>query len=294
MRIAVAGSAGLIGSALVDTLRGSGHTVIRLVRRQVRADDEHYWDPETCGVDPHTLTGVEALVGLGGVGIGDHRWSGRFKQEIRDSRITPTEVLAEAAATAGVPLFVSASATGFYGDTGSHAAVETDPAGSGSLSEVVRDWEDAATSGAGPGVNVALLRTAPVIAERGGLLGRLKPLFRMGLGATFGDGDQYFSWITLPDEVSAIVTIIENNISGPVNLCAPNPVRFTDFAKALGSALHRPARLVVPGFVVRKLGGEMAEEMILHSQRVVPQVLTDTGFAFTHPDIESALEYASA
>lgn len=133
-----------------------------------------------------------------------------------------------------------------------------------------------------------------MIAERGGLLGRLKPLFRMGLGATFGDGDQYFSWITLPDEVSAIVTIIENNISGPVNLCAPNPVRFTDFAKALGSALHRPARLVVPGFVVRKLGGEMAEEMILHSQRVVPQVLTDTGFAFTHPDIESALEYASA
>ena len=139
-----------------------------------------------------------------------------------------------------------------------------------------------------------IVAIVPWIAERGGLLGRLKPLFRMGLGATFGDGDQYFSWITLPDEVSAIVTIIENNISGPVNLCAPNPVRFTDFAKALGSALHRPARLVVPDFVVRRLGGEMAEEMILHSQRVVPQVLTDTGFAFTHPDIESALEYASA
>ena len=299
MRIAVAGSAGLIGSALVDTLRGSGHTVIRLVRRQVRADDEHYWDPETFGVDPRTLDGVGAVVGLGGVGIGDHRWSGRFKQEIRDSRITPTEVLAEAVAEAGVPVFVSASATGYYGDTGAHAAVETDPAGTGFLADVVRDWEDATTSAAEAGATVTLLRTAPVISCRGGLIGKLTPLFRMGLGATFGAGDQYFSWITLPDEVAAIVTILENSltdneITGPVNLCAPNPVRFTDFAKALGSALHRPARLVVPDFVVRKLGGEMAEEMILHSQRVVPRVLTDAGFTFAHPDIDSALEYASA
>jgi len=293
MRIAVAGSAGLIGSALVDTLRGSGHTVTRLVRRQAREADEHHWDPETFGVDPQALTGVEAVIGLGGVGIGDHRWSGRFKQEIRDCRITPTEVLAEAVATAGVPRFINASATGYYGDTGSRAAVETDQAGTGFLAEVVRDWEDAATSATGS-AGVTLLRTAPVLSARGGLLGRLKPLFRMGLGATVGGGDQYFSWITLPDEIAAIVTILENNITGPVNLCAPNPVRFTVFAKALGSALHRPARLAVPGFVVRGLGGEMAEEMILYSQRVVPQVLTNSGFTFAHPDIDAALEYAGA
>ncbi|MDL9937348.1 TIGR01777 family oxidoreductase [Gordonia sp. ABSL1-1] len=294
MHVAVAGSQGLIGSALVTSLRSAGHTVSRLVRREALDDDEFSWDPETFGVPPESLSGVDAVIGLGGVGVGDRRWSGRFKQELRDSRITPTEVLAEAVRAAGVATFISASATGFYGDTGDHAATEQDPAGDGFLPDLVTDWEAAATANTGPKTRVVLLRTAPVLSPTGGLLAKLRPIFRLGLGGAIGDGRQFFSWITLVDEVRAITFLLESDIAGPVNLSAPEPVRFGEFATALGHAVHRPTVLSVPGFVARTAGGEMAEEMILASQRVMPEVLTQHGFHFTHPDLEAALEYSCA
>ncbi|MDH3007903.1 TIGR01777 family oxidoreductase [Gordonia alkanivorans] len=294
MRIAVAGSQGLIGNALVNSLRAAGHTVIRLVRREALADDEFSWDPETIGMPPESLEGVDAVVSLGGVGVGNGRWTGRFKQELRDSRITPTEVLAEAVRDLGIPTFISASATGFYGDTGTRAAVETDGPGKGFLAELVVDWEKAATTNAGPDTRVVLLRTAPVLSSQGGLLGKLRPLFKLGLGGPIGNGKQYFSWISLIDEVRAIEFLLDSpDIAGPVNLSAPGSLPFGEFCKALGKAVHRLAVMQVPEFVARRVGGEMAEEMILFSQRVEPRVLTDHGFTFNHPEIREALTYAT-
>ncbi|MGV9710257.1 TIGR01777 family oxidoreductase [Gordonia sp. NPDC003424] len=294
MRVVVAGSQGLIGSALVPALRGAGHDVVRLVRREALSDDEFSWDPETFGVPDEALEGADAVVALGGVGVGNQRWTGRFKQELRDSRITPTVVLAEGVARAGVPIFLSASATGFYGDTGTHAATESDSAGAGFLAGLVTDWERAATENAGGKTRVALLRTAPVLSRKGGLLAKLRPVFWLGAGGSIGNGKQFFSWITLPDEVRAIAYLLESDIDGPVNLSSPGALPFGEFASALGRSMHRPTILSVPGVVAKTLGGEMAEEMILFSQRVAPSVLTEHGFTFDHQSINDALDYINA
>ncbi|MGV9480785.1 TIGR01777 family oxidoreductase [Gordonia aichiensis] len=293
MLIAVAGSHGLIGSTLVTSLTDAGHTVRRLVRHEPLSDDEFGWDPETLGVPTEALDGVDAVVSLGGVGVGNQRWTGRFKQELRDSRITPTEVIAEAARTAGVPTFISASASGYYGDTGQHAATESDGPGHGFLADLVVDWENAATQNAGADTRVVLLRTAPVLSPSGGLLAQLRPIFKLGLGGTIGSGRQYFSWITLVDEIRAIEFLLTSAISGPVNLAAPGAVPFAEFVSAFGHAVHRPTFARVPGFAAKFVGGEMAEEMILFSQRVAPGVLSDNDFTFTHPDVESGLAYAN-
>ncbi|SKZ41829.1 putative nucleoside-diphosphate sugar epimerase [Mycobacteroides abscessus subsp. abscessus] len=233
------------------------------------------------------------MVSLGGVGVGNQLWTGRFKQELRDTRITPTEVIAEAVRKAGVPTFLSASASGYYGDTGEHAAIESDGPGSGFLADLVVDWEDAAVRNAGENTRVVLLRTAPVLSGSGGLLAKLRPLFKLGLGGTIGSGRQYFSWITLVDEIRAIEFLLSSTISGPVNLAAPDAVPFADFVSAFGRAVHRPTIARVPGFAAKFVGGEMAQEMILFSQRVAPGVLTDNDFTFTHPDIDSGLAHAN-
>lgn len=293
MLVAVAGSQGLIGSALIAALESAGHTVRRLVRREAVEPGEFSWDPETFGVPDDALVGVDAVVSLGGVGVGNRRWSGRFKQELRDSRITPTEVIAEAVRAAGIPTLVSASATGYYGDTGSRVVTEADGPGSGFLAELTIDWEAAATANVGPDTRVALLRTAPVLAPRGGLLAKLRPLFTLGLGGTIGNGRQYFSWISLVDEIRAIQFVLDSQISGPVNLCAPAAIPFATFVDALGRSVHRPTLAGVPAFVARAAGGEMVEEMVLYSQRVAPGVLTDNDFDFTHPTIAQALDYAN-
>ncbi|MGV9671998.1 MULTISPECIES: TIGR01777 family oxidoreductase [unclassified Gordonia (in: high G+C Gram-positive bacteria)] len=293
MRIALAGASGLIGSALAPALESAGHTVRRLVRREASEPGEFSWDPESFGVPDEALDGVDAVISLGGVGIGNGRWSGRFKQELRDSRITPTQVIAEAVRDAGVPTLISASATGFYGDTGDRVVTEADDAGSGFLAELTTDWEKAATDNVGTDTRLALLRTAPVLARNGGILSRLRPLFKLGLGGTIGNGRQYFSWISLLDEVRAITFVLESQISGPVNLCAPSAVHFATFVDALGSSVHRPTLFAVPAFAARAVGGEMIEEMVLASQRVAPAVLTDHDFEFTHPTIAAALDYAN-
>lgn len=293
MRIAVAGSHGLIGSALVDSLTRSGHRVLRLVRDPAGPGDQVRWDPETIGVPPGALDGVDAVVGLGGAGLADRRWSGWVKQRLRDSRITPTAVLAEAVDQAGVPVFVSASATGFYGDTGEQAVDESSPAGAGFLADLAADWE-AATAPAQT-ARVVALRTAPVLSRTGGLLGRLRPIYRIGAGGVIGDGQQFFSWISLPDAVAAITHVLfDAQIAGPVNLAAPQPVRYADFSAQLARQVSRPSWLRVPARVAKAVGGELVEELILTSSRVEPTVLTSTGFVFAHPTLPAAMEYARA
>ncbi|GAA3963675.1 TIGR01777 family oxidoreductase [Gordonia caeni] len=292
MRIAVAGSHGLIGSALTSALERHGHQVVRLVREPVTGDGQVRWDPESFGVPPGSLTGVDAVVGLGGVNIGGRRWSGAYKQQLRDSRVTPTQVLAEAVHTAGVPVFVSASGTSYYGDTGEVAVTEDSPAGEGFLAGLAVDWE-AATAAAEDGARVVRLRTAPVLSRQGGVLGRLRPIYRLGIGGPIGDGQQFFSWITLPDVVRAIRHVIDDtDITGPVNLSAPQQVRYGDFSDQLARRLHRRSLLKVPAAVARAAGGELVEELILASSRVEPKALTDNGFVFAHPTLPAALEYA--
>ena len=291
MRIVVAGASGLIGSALVPALRAQGHEVLQLVRRTPRDADELQWDPAAGSIDDDALAGADAVVNLGGVGIGDRRWSGSYKQQVRDSRMAPTEVLADAVTRARVPSLLSASAVGYYGDTGSAEITETAPAGSGFLAQVCTDWE-AATAAAANG-RVVLLRTGLVLAPNGGLLGKLKPLYRLGLGGRLGDGQQYYPWISLADEVGAIKFLLEHpEVSGPVNLTGPAPVTNSEFNRALGSALHRPTPWVVPGFAIRALIGEFGQEGVLAGQRAVPAVLQEAGYVFHHSTVDAAMSAA--
>jgi uncharacterized protein (TIGR01777 family) len=293
MRIVVAGSSGLIGSALVAALRSRDHEVLRLVRREPAGPDERQWDPAAGTIGGGALDGASAVVNLCGVGIGDKRWSGAYKQLIRDSRMAPTDVLARAVVAQKVPALINASAVGYYGDTGDHQVDESAPAGTGFLAEVCRDWEAATIPADNGGVRVAMLRTGLVLSPAGGLLGRLKPLYSLGLGGRLGNGRQYFPWISLHDEVAAIAFVVANEqVSGPVNLTGPTPVTNAEFNTALGSALRRPAPWVVPGFAVTALIGEFGQEGVLSGQRAVPAALSEHGFEFTHPTVAQALHAA--
>lgn len=290
MRVLVAGSSGLIGSALVPRLRTAGHDVVRLVRRPVRAADERSWDPPADRIDEGAFDGVDAVVNLCGVPLGAGRWSGERKQLITDSRIESTEVLAEAVAGHGVSVLVNASGIHYYGDAREREVDESAPAGSGFLAELCTSWEAACAPAARAGARVVLLRTAPVLSRQGGLLAPLKPLFRLGLGGRLGDGRQYLPWISLDDHVDAVRFVLENpDVSGPVNLVAPQPVTNADFTRALGRALRRPAPWWVPRPALRAVLGEAADEMILTGPRAVPRRLLDAGFTFRHTDLDDAL-----
>ncbi|SHK27046.1 hypothetical protein SAMN05443637_104165 [Pseudonocardia thermophila] len=293
MRVVVAGSSGLIGTAVVAHLRSAGHEVLRLVRRTPAAPDERSWDPPAGRIDEGTFDGVGAVLGLGGAGIGDRPWSGARKQVLRDSRIGATEVLAAAVAEHRVPTFVSASAVGFYGDAGPDEIDESAPQGSGFLAELVRDWEAATRAAADAGARVVTLRTGLVLSRRGGLMGRLRPLFRLALGGWIGSGQQYWPWVSLDDVVGATRFVVEHDeISGPVNVTGPTPVTNAEFTRALAAALHRPAPVPVPEALVRLLPGGMGEEMLLHSQRAVPAKLLAAGYEFRHRTLDDALAAA--
>ena len=291
MRVMVAGSSGLIGTSLVPHLRHSGHEVLRLVRRAPRAPDERGWDPPAGRLQDGALDGVDAVVNLCGVGL-DRPWSGARKQAIRDSRVEPTEVLAAAVAAHRVPTLLNASGVNYYGDTGDREADETAPPGRGFLAEVCQDWE-ATTAAAQATSRVVLLRTGPVLSPSGGLLGRLRPLFRLMLGGRLGSGQQYLSWISLDDEVGAIAFLLEHpEVSGPVNLVGPKPVTNQQFTEALARALGRPAPFAVPAGVLTALLGEAAEEMLLGGPRAIPAVLLRHGYRFDHHTIDEALAAA--
>ncbi|WP_102142643.1 TIGR01777 family oxidoreductase [Mycobacterium hubeiense] len=293
--IAVAGSSGLIGSALVYALRATNRRALRIVRRPPSTADEVFWNPDTGEFDADVLRGVDAVVNLCGVNVGQKRWSGAFKQSLRDSRIDPTEVLAEAVVEAGVPVLVNASAVGYYGDTRDRTADESAPPGEGFLAQLCQDWEAATAPAINDGARVVLARTGLVLSPSGGILSRLRPLFSLGLGARLGNGRQYMSWITLEDEVRALLFAIDNDaLSGPVNFTGPAPVTNAEFTAALGRAVNRPTPLMVPGFALRTLLGEFADEGLLGGQRAIPAALERAGFQFRHNTIGEALAFATS
>jgi uncharacterized protein (TIGR01777 family) len=293
MRVVVAGSSGLIGSALAEALCRDGQDVARLVRRHPSGADEFEWNPQAGTLDATALRGADAVVNLCGAGIGDRRWSGAYKQALRDSRLTTTDVLAHAVVDAGVPVLVNGSAVGYYGDTGDRIVDERSPTGGGFLAQLCRDWEAATAPARDAGVRVVSLRTATVLSPTGGMLGRLRPLYSVGLGGRLGSGRQYMSWVSLEDEVAAIEFVLERDgVHGPVNVCAPEPVTNAAFNSAMGRAVHRPAPWVVPGFAVSALIGEFAREAVLIGQRAVPTALEHAGFTFRHATVDAALGYA--
>jgi uncharacterized protein len=297
MKVAVTGSSGLIGTALVASLRGDGHEVIRLVRRPPRAAGEVRWDPRAAdaGLDGSSpaLDGLAACVHLAGAGVADRRWTARYKAEIRASRVLGTRALAGALAKLSPPpvTLVAASAIGWYGDTGGREVDETAQAGQAFLARLVRDWEAAAGPAADAGIRVVHVRSGLVITPRGGLLARLLPLARLGLCPRFGSGRQVMSWISLSDEIAAIRFLLDRkDVSGPVNLTAPVPATNAEFTAALEAAVGRRhlSFLRVPAAVLRLALGEAAVEL-LTSARVLPMRLQEAGYPFRYPALPAAL-----
>ena len=294
MRIAVTGSSGLIGSALVPHLRAAGHEVQRVVRRAAAAPDEITWDPAKGTIDLAALNGVDGVVHLAGAGVGDHRWSDDYKREILDSRIDSTNTIVRAMQQVEhrPRVLVSASAIGWYGDTGDRIVDETAPAGTGFLADVVRAWEGASQVAVASGIRVVNPRTGLVVAKSGGAWARMFPLFKLGLGGKLGNGKQYWSWISLRDEVCALQFLLEqDHMNGAVNLTAPNPVTNAEVTKVMGKVLGRPTLLPAPAFALKTALGEFSTE-VLGSARVVPAVLEQAQFRFQDTTIESAIRTA--
>ena len=288
-RIAITGSSGLIGSALVGHLKSEGHTVQRLVRRDPVSSDEIKWDPKTGYVDIEALRGVDAVIHLAGVGVGDKRWSKKYRAEILNSRLLGTTAIANAVAEIKPSVFISASAIGWYGESGNRGVIESDSSGDDFLAAVCREWEAAADL-AGTSVRTVKIRTGLVLDPTGGALGKMLPLFRIGLGGKLGSGKQWWSWITLHDHIRAIDFILSHKeIEGPVNLTSPNPVTNQEFTSALARAMKRPALFPAPAIALKlALGGFSSE--ILSSKKVIPQKLSEAGFTWDYPHVSSALE----
>lgn len=292
-RYLLAGASGLIGSALRQNLLADGHEVVHLVRREPAAPDEQQWRPASGQFDPGLLDGVSAVVCLSGAGIGDHRWTDAYKRTIIASRVDAVGTLASAVAEHGGPALLCASAVGYYGDTGDQEVDERAPAGDSFLAEVCVQWEAAADPARAAGVRVVHLRSGLVLAGAGGMLGRLVPIVRAGLGGRIGDGQQFMPWIALADEVAAIRFLLDREIDGAVNVCGPAPSRNADFVHELGQVLHRPTVLPLPAFAARAALGEFATD-VLTGQRAVPRRLLDAGFDFGYDDLGSALGAALA
>jgi uncharacterized protein len=291
MDVVVTGSSGLIGSALLDGLTAAGHRPVRLVRGPA-AGESIRWDPEGGTIDRAGLEGVDAVVHLAGEGIATRRWSDEQKRRILESRTEGTTLLATTLAGLERPprVLVSASGINYYGDRGDEPVTEEAPRGTGFLSDVTVAWEAATAPAAEAGIRVACARTGIVLTPRGGALAKALPLFKLGLGGRFGSGRQYWSWISLDDQVAALIWLLEHEIAGPVNLTAPEPVTNREFTKALGAVLHRPTLLPVPSFGPKLLvGSQAAEELLFSGARVLPRKLLDSGFSFAHPDVTSAL-----
>ncbi len=286
-RIAVTGASGLIGTALVGYLKSQGHTVQRLVRRAAVSSEEITWDPIAGTVDLDALAGVDAVIHLAGAGVSDKRWTKKYKSEILNSRLLGTTTIAKAVAVVKPQVFISASAIGWYGESGNRAVIESDRVGDDFLAAVCREWESAADL-AGD-VRTVKLRTGLVLDPTGGALGKMLPLFRFGLGGKLSNGKQWWSWITLHDQIRAIAFLLENKVSGPVNMTSPNPVTNSEFTAGLARAMHRPALFPVPAFALKIVLGGFSSE-VLGSKKVMPQVLTEAGFTFDYPHISSALE----
>ena len=295
MKILISGSHGLVGSALIKSLTANGHEVMRLVRhaRAVGAP-EIEWQPDKGLIDKEHLEGVDAVVHLAGENIAEGRWTSEKKRAILGSRVKGTALLSETLATLHHPpaVFLSASAIGYYGDRGDEVLTESSAPGNDFLAEVCQQWEKATTRAAEKGIRTVLTRFGIILAEQGGALAKMLTPFRMGIGGRVGDGNQWMSWIALDDVVGAIQFVLRDGfVNGPVNFVAPVPVTNAEFTKTLGSVLSRPTFLPVPAFGVRLAFGEMADALLLSSQRVEPEVLKARGFAFSFARLEPALKH---
>ncbi len=292
LEILLAGASGLIGTALTKALIDDGHRPIRLVRRPAKGEDEIMWDPKNGVMDIESFDGVDAVVNLSGAGIGDKRWTDDYKKLLLSSRTRTTSLLATTLAELPSPpkTFLSGSAIGIYGDRDDEVLSEDSEIGSTFLAGLCQKWETAAQPAIDAGIRTAFLRTGIVQTPKGGALKKMLPLFKFGLGGKFGSGKQYMSWITMTDEVNAIKYLLTNDVSGPVNLTAPNPVTNETFVETLGQVLSRPTLLPVPTFGPRLLlGSEMADALLFESTRILPMALTDHGFRFEHSELEAGL-----
>ncbi len=300
MKIAVSGASGLIGGALLPALRADGHEVLTLVRRTPRTVHEHRWDPQHRRIDPGLLADVDAVINLGGTPIRPRPFTAGYKERLLRSRIDATTTISEALAAAaaadpGRPrVLLSASAVGYYGDTGSRTVTEQDPAGEDFLAQVCAQWEAATAPAEAAGVRVVRLRTGLVLDRKAMLMQVLGRVFRLGLGGRMGSGQQYWPWISLTDVVGAVRHLLGTDVSGPVNLTGPAPVTNAEFTRELARQVHRPAVLPVPAFAIDLALGEFGRSSVTAGQRALPARLEESGYRFVHPDFVSALRAATA
>ena len=292
MDIAITGSSGLIGTALRTSLEAAGHNAIRVVRS---GSDGIGWDPAAGRIDAAGFEGIDAVVHLAGEGIGERRWNDEVKKSILDSRVDGTTLLAETLAGLQNPpkVLLSGSATGYYGERGDEILTEESSKGEGFLSDVVEAWESSAKPAVDAGIRTAFLRTGIVLSPDGGALGKMLPIFKLGAGGKMGNGKQWWSWISIDDEIGMIEWLLANDVSGPVNLVAPGATTNAEFTDVLGDVMKRPTFLPVPKFGPKLLlGGELANELLFTSTRVEPGVAASAGYQFKHPDLEGALRAA--
>ena len=292
MRVAVTGSSGLIGSALVAHLREAGHEAVRVVRREARGAGEISWRPAEGDIEPAGFEGADAVVNLAGKSIGDSRGTEKVKKEVRDSRITSTRLLAETIAglVRRPAVLVNASAIGYYGDRGDEVLSEASSSGRGFLAELCREWEAATVPASEAGVRIVHLRTGLVLSASGGFMGRLLPFFRVGLGGRLASGRQWWSWIAIDDEVGLIEHALTNDdVRGALTATAPHPVTNREFTRTLGRVVRRPAVVPVPRAALWAIMGRDFGNDILSSQRVECAQAKATGYQFHHADLEAAL-----
>lgn len=291
MRIAITGSSGLIGTALSTRLANDGHEVVPVVRRKP-SDNEIGWSIDETRIDDGAFDGIDGVVHLAGAGIGDKRWTDEYKREILHSRTVGTALVAKAINDAANPptVLLSGSAIGIYGASTTATFDENDATGDGFLADVCEAWESAAAPAQIDGTRVVFLRTGIVLSAKGGALKKQLPLFKFGLGGKMGKGDQWQSWISIDDQVEAMVHLLSSDVVGPVNLTAPNPVTNAEFTDTLGSVLKRPTFIPIPKFGPKLLlGSELCDNLLFSGQKVIPTVLQNDGFEFRHPDLTSAL-----
>lgn len=294
MHIVISGASGLVGTALQQQLRRDGHTITSLVRTSSTSENESTWDPYSGSIDVEVLRSADAVINLSGAGIGDRRWSQSYRKTLLESRTKTTSLLASSLATLTADgkhrTLLNSSAIGIYGDRGDEEVDERSEHGSGFLADICLDWEAATTPAEQAGVRVVHLRTGIVMSKKGGVLKKLLPLFKLGLGGRLGSGRQWQSWISIDDEVGAIIHLLTADVQGAVNLTAPNPVTNQQFTAALGRAVRRPTFFSVPAFAPKLLvGSEFAEQLLLTGQRVLPTKLEESGYVFTHSTLDEAL-----